>query len=457
MNEPVTRTLDTLLDQGDVAGALAIARGMHPAELADALGGLSERVRDLVVEQLAPDELATALIYMAPHSREEFLGGLPAAVVAEVLTLVQDDLAADVVQELSPDEAADVVAALPAGTREAVDDLLAYPEDTAGGRMTGQRLMVPPDLTVAEAIEFLRSLHPDVGAPFYVYVAGRDSTLLGVVNLRALVTAAPDQRVGEVMDSDIISVRADADQEAVARLLRRYRLLALPVLDDHGRLVGTVTSDDLFDVMEEEATEDMQKIGGVEALDFPYFATGGAEMLRKRAGWLSVLFLSEMLTATAMGFFQREIEKAVILAVFIPLIISSGGNAGSQASTLVIRAMALGEVRLRDWAHVFRRELGFGLALGAILASIGALRIIGWELAFDSYGGLFARLALTIALSLVGVVAWGTLAGSTLPFLLRRLGFDPASASAPFVATVVDVTGLVIYFSVARLTLLGNL
>ncbi len=457
MTEPFILSLETLLDEDDVAGALALARSMHAADLAEAINAPDSRVRDLIVLHFDPEELAAALAYVTPHSREDALQGLAPEVVADVLSRLPDDVATDVVQDLPPDEAADVVAALDAETREAVGDLLAYPEDTAGGRMTGQRLMVAPDLTVAGAIEFLRELRPDIGAPFYVYVAGRDGELLGVVNLRSLVTSAPDRGIGEVMDSDIISVQADADQEEAARLLRRYRLLALPVVDAAGRLVGTVTSDDLLDVLEEEATEDIQKAGGVSALDFPYFATGSAEMLRKRGGWLSVLFLSEMLTATAMGFFEQEIERAVVLAIFIPLIISSGGNAGSQASTLVIRAMALGEVRPRDLWRVFRRELGIGLMLGALLAAIGALRVIGWEIAFGSYGDLMTRLSLTVAISLVGVVAWGALAGSTLPFALRKLQFDPASASAPFVATVVDVTGLIIYFTVAKFVLLGNL
>jgi magnesium transporter len=291
---------------------------------------------------------------------------------------------------------------------------------------------------------------------YYAYVLDAEGRLLGVVSFRELILAAPERRIRELMLTDIASVRDDTDQEEVAALLQDRGLLALPVVDGEGRMRGIVTADDVIDVVRQEATEDIQKLGGVEALDLSYLRTGPLSMLRKRAGWLSVLFIGEMLTATAMGFFEHEIEQAVVLAIFVPLIISSGGNSGSQASTLVIRAMALGEVRLRDWWRVIRRELGFGLALGIILATIGAARIFGFELLFDTYGEHWVRVLLTVAISLVGVVTWGTLSGSTLPFALRRLGFDPASASAPFVATLVDVTGLVIYFTVAKFVLLGG-
>ncbi len=247
------------------------------------------------------------------------------------------------------------------------------------------------------------------------------------------------------------------DQEAVAQKFAQSRLLALPVVDAKGRMQGIVTADDVVDVVREEATEDMQKVGGVEALEAPYLEIAMSHMLRKRVGWLCVLFLGEMLTASAMGFFEKEIARAVVLALFIPLIISSGGNSGSQATTLVIRAMALGEVKLRDWWRVIRREFVTGLGLGLVLAVIGFIRIVLWEGLFHTYGPHYVGIAFTVAISLLGVVMWGTLAGSMLPFILRRLGFDPASASAPFVATLVDVSGLVIYFTAAAMILGGTL
>jgi magnesium transporter len=263
--------------------------------------------------------------------------------------------------------------------------------------------------------------------------------------------------VSDIMHRDLVTVTDETDQEAMAQLLVDEGLLAIPVVDAEGRMKGVVTADDVVDVVQEEATEDIQKIGGSEALDEPYLQIGFTDMVRKRGRWLAALFLGEMLTATAMGFFEAEIARAVILALFVPLIISSGGNSGSQAATLVIRAMALGEVRIRDWWRVARREILTGLALGLILGVIGLVRILVWQAVGQVYGEHYLLVAFTVAGSLVGVVMFGTLAGSMLPFVLRRLGADPASASAPFVATLVDVTGLVIYFTVARVLLGGTL
>jgi magnesium transporter len=259
------------------------------------------------------------------------------------------------------------------------------------------------------------------------------------------------------MHSNYVFVEEDTDQETVAQMLAKRRLLAVPVLDADGHMLGIVTSADVAGMVQEEAGEDILKIGGMEALEGPYLEVTFAQMVRKRAGWLAILFVGEMLTATAMGFFSREIERAVVLALFIPLIISSGGNSGSQATTLVIRAMALGEIRLRDWFRVIRRELAAGLALGMILGAIGITRIFVWHSLHGSYGEHYFIIALTIGCSLIGVVLFGTTAGSMLPFILRRVGLDPASASAPFVATLVDVTGLIIYFTVASVILRGVL
>jgi magnesium transporter len=292
---------------------------------------------------------------------------------------------------------------------------------------------------------------------YYAYVLDQEQHLRGVVSFRDLITAPGDQPLAAVMNAEVVSVPDTTDQEAVARVMARHDLSALPVVDEAGRMVGIVTVDDIVDVVQREATEDIQKLGGMEALETAYLQTRIGRMVRKRAGWLSALFLGEMLTASAMGHFETEIARAVVLALFVPLIISSGGNSGSQATTLIIRAMALGEVKLKDWVLIVRRELAAGLALGLILASIGLLRILVWQGVFHTYGTHYALVAVTVALSLVGVVAWGTLAGAMLPFVIRRLGFDPASASAPFVATLVDVSGLVIYFSVASLVLKGSL
>jgi len=332
-----------------------------------------------------------------------------------------------------------------------------YPEDEAGALMHAGYVRISPEMTVEEAIGQTRQQAGQVEMIYYAYALDGSQHLMGVVSFRELLSAERSRRVREVMHTDYVFVLEDADQETVAQLLAKRRLLAVPVLDQEGHMLGIITSADVAGLVQQEAGEDIVKIGGMEALDGPYLEVTFGQMVRKRAGWLAILFVGEMLTATAMGFFSAEIERAVVLALFIPLIISSGGNSGSQATTLVIRAMALGEIRLRDWWRVIRRELAAGLTLGTILGIIGISRILLWHTLRGTYGPHYGVVALTIGCSLVGVVMFGTTAGSMLPFLLRRCGLDPASASAPFVATLVDVTGLIIYFSVASVILRGIL
>ena len=281
--------------------------------------------------------------------------------------------------------------------------------------------------------------------------------LLGLLTLRQLLLSKPDDRVEDVMIKSVISVPPEIDQEEAAKVLAKYDLHTLPVVDRSGKLLGVITSDDIIDVVVEEQAEDAEKFGGMEALDAPYFQTSFWSMIKKRGGWLAVLFLGEMITTSAMAGYEHDVGRAVVLAMFVPLIISSGGNSGSQASTLIIRAMAIGEVRLRDWWRIVGRELRAGIVLGLALGCIGVLRIVAWQAMFQTYGEHYMLVAATVGISLVGVVAWGTLSGSMLPFVLRRFGLDPASASAPFVATLVDVFGLVIYFETARLLLRGSL
>ncbi len=370
---------------------------------------------------------------------------------------------------LPPDEAADLLQRVPEGrrsqllseldesVRKEVNALLAYKEDVAGGLMSPRFARVRPDMTVDEAIVYLRRQAANVDVVYYAYVLDESQRLLGVLSFRELFAADGSKLVSQVMRKNFVTASEDMDQEALAQLFRKLRLLAIPVVDETGRMKGIVTVDDIVDVVEQEASEDIQKIGGLEALDGPYLRVAFWQMVKKRAGWLTILFLGEMLTATAMGHFESEIARAVVLALFVPLIISSGGNSGSQATTLIIRAMALGEVRLRDWWKVITREFPTGLVLGGILGVIGMVRILVWQAVWHSYGIHFLLVAFTVALSLVGVVLFGTLAGSTLPFVLRAVRLDPASASAPFVATLVDVSGLVIYFTIARAILSNTL
>jgi magnesium transporter len=384
--------------------------------------------------------------------------GMPPAQRLTWMRLLPLDDAADLVQAAPDEEREGLLALLDDAARTEVVALMAYAEDVAGGLMDPRFMRLRPEFTIDQAIRYLRKQGPDVTLPIhYGYVLDSDQQLLGVVPPLALFASRADQTVRDVMDTQPVVVPDDTDQEIVSQLFRRHGLFAVPVVDSAGRMKGVVTVDDVVDVLDEEATEDMQKSGGVAALDTPYLTASFTSMLRKRGGWLTVLFLGEMLTATAMGWFAEQLATAIVLALFVPLIISSGGNAGSQATTLVIRAMALGEVTSRDWWNVFRREFAIGLALGVLLAMIGAVRILLWQELFGSYGEHDVALAITVALSLVGVVLWGTLAGTMLPFLLRLARLDPASASAPFVATLVDVTGLVIYFSVAGVVLRGTL
>jgi len=401
---------------------------------------------------------------------EEFFLGLTAGDMAELLhalpekerrvwvRLLAPDDAADLLQNADPEDRDKLLACLDDPTRKEVTALMAYAEDEAGGLMNPRFARVRPDMTVDEAVSYLRrQARENLETIYYVYVADEQQHLLGVVSFRELFIASSDKRVRDVMTTNLITVGEEVHQEDVSRLFADEALMAIPVVDPEGRIKGIVTVDDIVDVVQEEATEDAQKFGGMEALEEPYLQIALSRMIKKRGGWLAALFLGEMLTASAMAFFQDEIARAVVLALFVPLIISSGGNSGSQASTLVIRAMALGEVRLRDWWRVVRRELAVGFALGAMLGIIGFVRIVAWQAVSPIYGDHYMRVAQTVLFSLIGVVMFGTIAGSVLPFVLRRVGFDPASASAPFVATLVDVTGLVIYFSVGSLMLRGSL
>ena len=389
---------------------------------------------------------------------------LPSAERRSWLRLLAPDDAADLMQAVPAEERPGLIALLDEVTQKDVAGLLAFAEDHAGGLMNPRYARVRPDMSADEAVVYLRKMAREhLGTFYYAYVLDPDSRLLGVVSLRELFVAPSDKKVRDVMQSDVVKADETMDQEALGRLFAQHNLVAIPIVDAEGRMKGVVTVDDIVDVVQEEATEDIQKIGGLEALDAPYLATGFWKMVRKRAGWLAILFLGETLTATALGYYEGRVkavgeQAAWLMTLFMPLILSTGGNSGSQATTLVIRAMALGEVRLRDWWHVVRREMVSGLTLGSILAVIGFVRIVAWSaMGWQSYAGQPMVVATTVAASLIGVATWGTTVGSMLPFVLKRLGFDPASASAPFVATLVDVTGLIIFFTVATWMLFPHL
>lgn len=418
---------------------------------------------------LPVDDRVAALRELPQAEAQDFFFTLPSLDQAHIVLELPSDERRTWIRILPPDDAADLIQAAPSAEREgllaALDDatrkevsaLLAYAEDKAGGLMSPRYARVRADMTADEAISYLRrQARESIESFYYIYVLD-DQKLVGVVSFRELFSANPTASVRDIMHKDLITVSDQMDQEEVSREFAQHRLTAIPVVDAEGRMKGIVTADDIADVVREEATEDIQKLGGMEALDEPYMNVSFGAMIQKRVFWLAILFLGEMMTATAMGYFEDEIKRALVLVLFIPLIISSGGNSGSQASTLVIRAMALGEVGLRDWWRVARRELLAGLAMGTILGALGFLRVVIWQAIDPIYGPHYVRIGITLFGSLVGVVAFGTLSGSLLPFVLRIFKFDPASASAPFVATLVDVSGLVIYFTLASLLLRGLL
>jgi magnesium transporter len=428
------------------------------AGLRDSWTNLSHEDRLASFRTLSRADAEEFFLELDAPEQADLLVSLPLAEQRAWMRLLPPDDAADLVQAAPLEAREHLLALLDSATRHEVNALLAYAEDAAGGLMNPRYARLRPDMTVDEAISYLhRQAREQLPTIYSVYVLDEAQRLIGVVSFRDLFAAPPDKRVRDVMRTQVVTVRDDQDQESVSRVFAQHDLAAIPVVDADHHIKGVITVDDIVDVVHEEATEDIQKFGGLEALDAPYLKVAFSRMVKKRAGWLAALFLGEMLTATAMAYFEEEIARAVVLALFVPLIISSGGNSGSQASTLVIRAMALDEVRLRDWWRVIRREFAAGLTLGAVLGAIGFLRIVLWQMVNPIYGEHYLLVAYTVFGSLIGVVTFGTLAGSLLPFTLRRLGFDPASASAPFVATLVDVTGLVIYFMIASVILRGTL
>ncbi|HRH58766.1 MAG TPA: magnesium transporter, partial [Chitinophagales bacterium] len=381
----------------------------------------------------------------------------PSNKVAELIQNMHFDDRTALLSELTSESVKKLVLFLPHADRIETLALLGYPEDSVGRLMNPDYIEVKSHFTVQDALNKIRKLGRNIENINFIYIIDENEKLIDDINLKELLIAAPETKLSDIMDQKYLALHVNDDQEHATQVFRKNNRAVLPVIDDGGILLGIVTIDDILRVESEEATEDIQKIGGTEALDEPYMNTSFFELIKKRAPWLVILFLGEMFTASAMAFFEDEIAKAVVLVLFIPLIISSGGNSGSQASTLIIRAMSLGEITFEDWWRVMRREILSGLVLGSILGSIGFLRIIIWNSINPIYGEHFILIGLTVAITLLFIVLWGTLCGSMLPILLKKMGFDPATSSAPFVATLVDVTGLVIYFAVASLILSGTL
>ncbi len=413
---------------------MAVAFRLLPRDLAlQVFEHLEIDQQEALMRGMGESEVAEVLNGMSPDDRTALLEELPGAVTKRLLNLLDER------------------------ERRVATQLLGYPEESIGRLMTPDYVAVKPHWTVARALEHVRVYGKDSETLNVVYVTGPGGVLIDDLRMRELLLVDPDTKISELMDERFFALRASDDQEVAVAEFRKHDRSALPVTDSQGVLVGIVTVDDVLDVAEEEATEDIQMLGGVSALDEPYLKTTLGAIVRKRAFWLVVLFVGQSLTASALGLFESEIADAVVLALFLPLIISSGGNSGSQAAALVTRAIALGEVTVRDWWRVARRELVAGLALGALLGALGFLRVAVWGRFFDAYGPHWPLIGLVVFLALVGVVLWGSLVGSLLPIVLKRLGADPAASSTPFVATVVDVVGILVFFGIAKLVLTGVL
>jgi magnesium transporter len=432
---------------------------MHPADLADVAELIPREQVAAFIAALPPARAADVLEYLEEELRTRLLEELPTEQAAALVSHMTPDDRTDVLEEIDEEVAQEIVSELPAEARAETERLRQFEPDTAGGLMTTEFVSVSGESFVDDTLEAVRALARSGRreATYAIYATDPEGRLVGVLSLRELLAAAPGARISDVAWTEVVSVSPSADRQEVARITANYDLIAVPVVSESGHLMGVVTVDDVIDAIQEEQTEDIQRLGGMEALDEPYTSIGFWAIVRKRAGWLTILFLGQFLTASAMQGFGDELQRALVLSLFIPLIVSSGGNSGSQATSLIIRAMALGEVTQKDWWKVALRELPTGLTLGALLGVLGFARVVLWQsVGWYDYGEHYVLLGVTVGIAVLGVVAFGSLIGSMLPFVLRRFGLDPASASAPFVATLVDVTGVIIYFLVALLLLTGT-
>jgi magnesium transporter len=410
-----------------------------------------------IIANLSIHRAASTFKILEFPTQKRIVADLPSFKTAELLNELQADDRTDFLEDLPKEVLRDLIKLLEPEERKVTLALLGYPEDSVGRLMTPDYVYVYEHNTVAEVFAIIRKYATSSETIDVIYVINDKGQLLDDLRIKEFIMASPDKKVNELMDERVISLNVNDDQEQANEAFKMNNRVALPVVDDNNVLLGIVTIDDILWVANEEFSEDMQKMGGTEALNEPYLEIPLLKLFRKRVGWLIILFLGEMLTATAMGYFEDELAKAIILALFIPLIISSGGNSGSQASTLIIQAMAVGEIYISDWWRVLKREILSGIMLGTVLGIIGFMRVAIWQQFTGIYGEYWMLIGFTLGSSLIGVVLWGTLSGSMLPIILKKLGFDPAVSSAPFVATLVDVTGLVIYFSFAYMFLAGYL
>ncbi|MCL2650960.1 MAG: magnesium transporter [Candidatus Azobacteroides sp.] len=433
---------------------------LDSVQIADIIENLSKSNR-IILFRLLPPELAKETFQLLSYDEQEgIIEGLAVNVnkLKELLNDLDPDDRTALFEELPGEVSQRLIQMLSKEEREIATQLLGYPEESIGRLMTPEYVAVKPYYTVQQALEHIRKFGRDSETLNVIYIIDDNWKLIDDIRIKEIILADPEQKISEISDNRFTSLNAYDDQEVAVKVFADHDRVALPVIATDGTLLGIVTVDDVIDVVEEENTEDFQKFGGTEGLDLSYTKTSLFELVKKRSGWLVILFFGEMFTASAMAHFDGEIQKAVVLALFIPLIISSGGNSGSQAASLIIRSLALGELNVKNWWYVMRKEIFSGLLLGSILGIIGFIRIFIWqEVGFYDYGEFWIWVGISVSVSLVFIVLWGTLSGSMIPLLLKKLGFDPATASAPFVATLVDVTGLIIYFTIAALFLGGKL
>ena len=442
----VSQTLNKVLsclENDDVPGAITLIASLRPPDQADVFSDLDRDYQQELLSQLHISDSADILEELSDEEAVELVEDLPSLALARILDEMEPDEAADLLGDLDPDHAAQLLEEM--NEADDVRPLLLHPDETAGGLMTSEFLVLRVEMTAHEAIQAIRQWAPEAETAYYLFVVDRNSILNGVVNLRELIIAQPYTVLKEIMDPEILSVHVDADREECAQLMRRYDLLALPVVDEYNHLEGIITIDDLVEALEEEATEDIQRLGGTQPLDRPYLTTSVIDVAKSRIGWLLLLFVTGTLTGTIMRLFEGRIENALALTFFIPLLIGTGGNAGSQTTTTIIRALAIGEIDFGDAFRVFRREIATGLLLGVLMAAVAYIRARTW--------GMGNPMSLAVSLSIMAIVVWANSVGSVLPIILTRLGVDPAIVSGPFMSTLVDTTGLFIYFTIAGLVL----
>jgi magnesium transporter len=455
---PILPEIRELIEKRNFSALQRLFNDWLPVDLAELISDLPEH-EQAILFRLLPKEVATDTFeYLDFDAQQNLLNALTQKDVTHILNSMSADDRTALLEELPGTVAQELIKLLSFKEFKIAKTLLAYAEGSVGRLMSPDFLSVKKDWEIYKVLEHIRTFGHESETLNVIYAVDDHGKLVGEMVARDLLLSPLDKKVDEIIDEDkIITLTATQDQVDALESFKRYDKVALPVVDSNGYLIGVVTVDDMLDVAEEEETEDIQKFGGIEALDEPYIDVPLLELVRKRAVWLVVLFLGEMLTASAMTYFEGELAKAIVLATFIPLIISSGGNSGSQAATLIIRSLSLGEITIRDWWAVMKREILSGLMLGGILGTIGVFRVVVWAMVLHHYTTVWLLIGITVGFSLLGIVLWGTIAGSMLPIFLKRLGLDPATSSAPFVATLVDVTGIVIYFSVASLLLRGVL